>query len=119
MQELNGMPVEQFDTTLAEAREVLLSGVSQAIDDVLKRFILPAHKIAFLQEAAIFAPFVCAVKAAEISTPAGLPMDRKEPLRQWWPISKRIKSGEVDAMLLETGREAEKSRVQGSGGEAA
>lgn len=111
---LNGMTLQDFDEKIAEARQRYMDAISEALDAELVRFMIPADRVSILQDAAIFATFLCVVKAAECVTPAGTPLERRTAMQQWWPIQKRIIK-EVAPMLLEFGREAETRKVQGTG----
>jgi hypothetical protein len=117
-QTLNGMDIKPFDQLIAEVREGYLNGISDILDEALAKFILPADRIALLQDAGLFLCFLVALKTAEVQTPAGALMDKKDPLRAWWQIGKRIDK-EVPVMLLEYGREAAAAQVKGTGEEPA
>lgn len=111
---VNGMEPQSFDEKVAEARQRYMEAISEALDAEIVRFMIPADRVAILQDAAVFATFLCAVKAAECVTPAGTKVERRAAMQQWWPIQKRIIK-EVAPMLLEFGREAEARKVQGTG----
>lgn len=111
---MNGMDLASFEERVGEAREAYCNAISEALDQALLRFLLPGDRISLLQDAAMFTSFMIAIKAAEVKTPAGQPIDRRAALKEWWPIEKKIKA-EVAPMLLEWGREAEARKVEGSG----
>lgn len=105
-----GAPIEE---RLAAARAKICTAFDEAVDEALSLFVLPSHRLAVLEDAAKFTGFLSAVKAAEVMTPAGQPMERRSALKHWWKIEKAIKA-EVPPMLLEFGKEAEAARVQGA-----
>lgn len=113
-QTLNGMEVVPFDQQIAEARERYMTAISDVLDAELVRLILPADRVALLHDAAMFVPFMAALKCAEVKTPAGTPIGPKDALREWWPIEKKIKA-EVAPMVLEWGKEASLRHLQGTG----
>lgn len=111
---LNGMEVVPFDQQIAEARERYMSAISEALDAELARLIIPSDRVALLHDAALFVPFMAALKCAEAKTPAGTPIGLKDASREWWPIEKKIKA-EVATMLLAWGKEASLRHLQGTG----
>lgn len=110
----NGMPMKSFDDLIAESRERYTNAISDALDAELSRFILPADRVALLHDAGQFLCFMVALKLAEVQTPAGTPMEKRDPLRAWWKLGKLIDK-EVLAMLLDYGREAAARKLQGTG----
>lgn len=114
---LNGMAVISFEQQIEESRKRIMTATSDALDGELARYIIPADRIAFLQDFAKFACFMAALKVAEVKTPAGTLIDRRDPLRAWWPIGKQIDK-EVAPMLLNYGREVEALQMKGTGNAA-
>jgi hypothetical protein len=102
-----------FEEMTAEAREAYTTAISEALDEAVSRFILPADRVAVLHDAGMFLCFLVALKIAEVQTPAANVMDAKDPLRAWWKLHKVIDK-EVAPMLLEYGREAAARKVHGA-----
>lgn len=111
---LNGMEVVPFAEQIAEARERYMTVCSDALDAELERLIIPSDRVAMLEDFTLFSCFLGALKTAEVQTPAGATMDRKDPLRAWWKLGKAIDK-EVSVRLLEYGREAAAAQVKGTG----
>ena len=112
--QLNGMEAVSLDDQIAASRERYMTAVSDALDAELSRFLLPCDRVALLEDFTLFSCFLGALKTAEVQTPAGALMDRKDPLRAWWKIGKAVDK-EVAVRLLEYGREAEAAQVKGTG----
>lgn len=111
---LNGMEVVPFEQQIADARERFMTACSDALDAELERLIIPADRVALLEDFTLFACFLGALKTAEVQTPAGALMDRKDPLRAWWRLGKAVDK-EVAVRLLDYGREAEAAQLKGTG----
>jgi hypothetical protein len=114
---VNGMELKPFVEMIAESRGRIMNAVSDALDAELERYVIPADRIALLQDFVQFACFLGALKTAEVQTPAGVPMHHRDPLRAWFPIAKQIDK-EVAPRLLDYGREVEAAQLKGTGNAA-
>lgn len=114
---LNGMEVVPFEQLIADARERYCNAISDALDAEVARFVIPSDRIALLHDAAAFCVFMCALKCAEVRTPAGTPIDSRAGIKEWRPIKKKL-DDELGPMLVEWGIAARQAQVKGSGDEA-
>jgi hypothetical protein len=114
---VNGMEVMPFEQLIADARERYMTACSDALDAELGRLVIPADRVAMLEDFTLFSCFMGALKTAEVQTPAGALMDRKDPLRAWWKLGKAVDK-EVAVRLLEYGREAVAAQLKGTGNAA-
>lgn len=110
---VNGMAIKPFEELVGEVREQYLNTISDAMDEALAKFILPWDRVSLLMDAGPFLCFLISLKLAEVQTPVGATMDKKDPLRAWWKLGKEIDKA-VAPMLLEYGREAAARQMQGA-----
>jgi hypothetical protein len=87
---VNGMEVVPFEQQIADARERYMTACSDALDAELERLVIPADRVAMLEDFTLFACFLGALKTAEVQTPPDALMDRKDPLRAWWKLGKAV-----------------------------
>ena len=111
--EINGMAIVPFAQQIAEARERVIQAAADALDAELARFIIPADKIAMLEDFAKFACFLAALKVDEVRTACGQPIDKRGALRAWFPLGKSLYR-DVPAMLLDYGIEAHAAHLKGT-----
>lgn len=113
---VNGMAVKPFEELLEESRDRVLKAATDALDAELATFLIPADRIAMLEDYAKFACFLAGVKIDEIRTATGTPIDKNGPLRAWYPLGKSLYR-EVPSMLLDYGREAVRVGAKGTSDE--